>query len=89
MQYSVSVIVDGPFLRDAPHLVELAIRAPGFGIEAGGSGHGLDVAMRAEIERVGLFGRFTPPAAVIALNGRRLICRRLFGRLDRSWSGER
>ena len=84
----ITIIFNSSLLRHPPYLVELAVGAPGFGVEAGRSRHRLHVAMRTEIERVGFLGRFPPPAAVILLNRRRLLDRRLFGCLDGGGSGE-
>ena len=50
-------------------------------------GHGQHIAMRAEVERIAVFRRLAPTAAVIALNSGRL-CRRLFRRFNDGRSGE-
>ena len=68
----VFVVFGRALFRNAPHFVELAVRAPGFGVEAGRAGHGLNISVRAVVGRAAFFRRFAPAAAVITLNGRRL-----------------
>ena len=87
---SVPVILNNPFLRYAPYLVERAIGTPGFRVEAGRAGHWKHITMRAEVEGVAVFRRFAPAAAVVALDGRgldRSFDRRLDRRLNCAGSG--
>ena len=80
----VAVIFRAALFRRAAKLIERAVGAPGFGIEAARAGDRQDVSMAAAFGSV--FGRASPPARFEPRDGGRE--RRRFDRLDARRGGK-